>query len=349
MGTAVHLAAALSEGRVPRAAAMGRISGFLMAAACALAQPAWAETSPAADPIVTLLQKVQTAARENDYSGVFTYQQGSVMQSTRVVHVIDGTGERELLDMLDGPAREFVRHNDTVQCLIPEKKLVILQRRRGDRFPGLLLGDGKEIPAHYEARVGKDPNRVAGRECTMLELVPKDKVRYGFRFCIDTASNLLLKAQTLGLHHQVVDQVSFTSLLIGPGISADQLASRWKTQDWRVLEAPMVSIDLKKMGWRIPAPAGFQTVTQVSRLMKADRQVNQLVLSDGLSAISVFIEPMDRAHKIAPPKGAVHKGAMNIFGTRIGDHWLTAIGEVPVDTLRDIAQHAEYVPLIAPR
>jgi sigma-E factor negative regulatory protein RseB len=36
---------------------------------------------------------------------------------------------------------------------------------------------------------------------------------------------------------------------------------------------------------------------------------------------------------------------MNIFRTRIGDHWLTTLGEVPAQTLREIAERTEYVPL----
>lgn len=320
------------------------LAGTLAGSCAAAAEPAGGE-----DSVIAVLQKVQDAARANDYAGVFTYQEGALLQSTRVVHMVDGTGERELLDTLDGPPREFIRHNEQVQYLIPEKKLIVMLPRRGDRFPGVLLGDGKSIPAHYTLERESREARVAGRECHILELRPRDAARYGYRLCADTATSLLLKAQTLNPHREVIDQVSFTSLRVGHGISADELNSRWKTQGWQVHRASVQPVDLSRQGWRIPAPPGFQAVTQVTRSMRAGRRVSQLVLSDGLAAISVFIEPMGSAHDAVPPKGAVHKGAMNIFGTRIGDHWLTAIGEVPVDTLRGIAQGTEYVPLIAPQ
>jgi sigma-E factor negative regulatory protein RseB len=322
-----------------------------MAVACALAQPVRAaEPSQAAqDATFALLQKMQAAARQLDYSGVFTYQQGPSMQSTRVVHVVDGTGERERVEMLDGVPREFVRHNDAVQCLIPDKKLVIMQSRRGDRFPGLLINEGKHIPANYSVKTGVTPNRIAGRQCTMIELTPKDHHRYGYRFCADTQTNLLLKAQTLSIHGSVIDQISFSTLSIGNKISPDQLSPPWDTKGWQVLHTSMEPINLAKMGWRIPAPAGFVDITQVSRPMKTGKHVNQLVLSDGLAAISVFIEPFDHVHKQALPKGAVRKGALNIYGTRIGDHWFTVVGEVPSGTLRDIAIHTEYVPLASPK
>src|SRR3546814_12406649 len=96
------------------------------------------------------------------------------------------------------------------------------------------------------------------------------------------------------------------------------------------------------MGWRSPAPAGFVDSTERQRPRRAGKKVNQLVLSDGLAAISVFIEPFDKAHKQALPKGAARKGALNIYGTRIGDHWFTVVGEVPAQTLQDIAKRTEY-------
>jgi sigma-E factor negative regulatory protein RseB len=347
-------AAYLRRGAVLRAhqAAAGRhCLPLLLALAGVLAGPCAAAAEPGgdADSLIAVLQKVQNAARSTDYAGVFTYQEGAQLQSTRVVHMVDGTGERELLDTLDGPPREFIRHNEQVQYLIPEKKLIVMLPRRADQFPGVLLGDGKSIPANYTLTREDPETRVAGRECHMLELRPRDAARYGYRLCTDAATSLLLKAQTLSPQREVVDQVSFTSLRVGQGISSDELNSRWKTKGWQVHRASVRPVDLSKQGWRIPAPPGFQAITQVTRSMRAGRQVSQLVLSDGLAAISVFIEPTGPAHAAVPPKGAVHKGAMNIFGTKIGDHWLTAIGEVPVDTLRGIAQGTEYVPLIAPQ
>ena len=53
----------------------------------------------------TLLQQVQQAARELDYSGVFSYSNSAGVQTMRLVHVIDGKGERERLESLDGPER----------------------------------------------------------------------------------------------------------------------------------------------------------------------------------------------------------------------------------------------------
>ncbi|MDS1140957.1 MucB/RseB C-terminal domain-containing protein [Pusillimonas sp. SM2304] len=320
---------------------------LLVAAACLMMQPALAaqEQPPAAGQTLQMLQKIQAAARELDYSGIYTYQQGAMMLSSRIVHMVDGTGERERLELLDGEPREFLRHNETTQCLIPAKKLIVMERRRGDRFPALILGAGQSIPDHYDVDVQPSPHRIANRECTVIELRPKDGHRYGYRLCADTKTHLLLKAQTISPEHGLIDQISFNSLQIGDKVAPEQLASSWNTKGWQVLETPMSPVDLSKNGWRIPFPSGFEPITQVSRPMTPGRKVSQLVLTDGLAAISVFIEPYSPDRRGPPANGMASAGAMNIFQARIGDHWLTALGEVPADTLRSIAEHTEYVPL----
>ncbi|MFJ1301291.1 MucB/RseB C-terminal domain-containing protein [Pseudomonadota bacterium AL_CKDN230030165-1A_HGKHYDSX7] len=304
----------------------------------ALAQSA----PPPADP-VQLLADIQQAARKQDYAGVFMYQQGEVIQSSRLVHVVDGTGERERLEILDGQPREYLRHNDDVQCLVPEHKTVLLERRRGDRFPGLLLGDPADLTKHYTIRAEEKLHRVADRECRLITVEPRDGLRYGYRLCADVKTNLLLKAQTFDPGRGVIEQVSFSSIRLGSDVDPAQLTSRWNIRDWKVVEMTMKPVDLAAQGWRIPAPQGFLAVMQVARHI-GKGTVSQVVLSDGLAAISVFIEPYDPGRHQHPPAGLIQRGAINIYGTRIADFWLTALGEVPVTTLEQLAQGTEYVP-----
>ncbi|VFR19085.1 Sigma factor RpoE negative regulatory protein RseB precursor [plant metagenome] len=301
------------------------------------------------DESVMLLARIQDAARTLDYSGVFTYQQGEFIQSSRVTHVIDGTGERERLEVLDGQPREYLRHNDEVQCLIPEKKTVLLERRRGDRFPGLLLGDPAALTAHYDIRAEDKLHRVAGRECQLVRIEPRDDRRYGYKLCADTRTHLLLKAQTLSTDRGVVEQVAFTSLRLGADVQPALLKTEWSTRDWTVIEPDLKTVDLAAKGWRIPAPPGFDIKMQVARLMGKREAVSQLVLTDGLAAISVFIEPYNNAHQSEQPRGLVRSGPINVYGTRIADFWVVFLGEVPPATLQQLAEATEYVPLAAPQ
>lgn len=324
-----------------------RRSCFL-ALACVLAQPVWAADAPAAGnaDVIQLLKKMQIAARQLDYAGVFMYQQGTAMQSNRVTHVVDGTGERERLEVLDGPAREFLSYNDVVQCLVPEKKLVLIEQRHGEQFPGVLIGKGKQVSDFYTLKTYPGVNRIAGHSCTAVDLVPNDDYRYGYSFCIDTKTSLLIKSQTWH-GNELIDQIAFASLQIGSSVPAAQVNSSWNTRDWSIVEAPIKQVDLGAQGWRIALPPGFESIAQVSRPMGTGKSVKQLVMSDGLAAISVFLEPYDPSRSGLLPNGPARRGAMNVFGARIGDHWLTAIGEVPELSLRELVERTEYVPAAA--
>lgn len=291
------------------------------------------------------LQQTQQAARNSDYAGIFTYQQGANMQSSRIVHVVDGTGERERLVVLDGEPREFIRHNDTVQCLVPAKELVLIEKHRMDRFPGVLLGENHDLDAHYVLQVHDSRQRVAGHECVPVDILPRDEFRYGYRFCVDPKSKLLIKAQTVTSDGDVVNQIAFTSLQQGSAVKADELETSWDMRNWRKVQVATQTVDVAELGWRVVLPPGFHHNTQVSRPMKSGKPVMQIVVTDGLAAISVFIEQFEPSQDSrAMPKGPARNGAMNIYGARIGDHWLTAIGEVPVATLHQLVEHIEYVP-----
>ena len=63
-----------------------------------------------------------------------------------------------------------------------------------------------------------------------------------------------------------------------------------------------------------------------------DMPIEHLVYSDGLAAISVFIEPRDEKKK-AKMKGATGMGAVHAFRAVVDDHQVTVVGEVPAATV----------------
>ncbi|GAA4338578.1 MucB/RseB C-terminal domain-containing protein [Pigmentiphaga soli] len=318
---------------------------ILFALACALAAQAQAQTAahdtppdPAAS--VALLQRIQTAAQRLDYTGVFTYQQGPALQSSRVTHMADAKGEYERLEVLDGQPLEFLRNNDEIQCLIPSRRAILVEQRTArDRFPGLMLGSAQQLLGQYDVSVEPEPERVADRDCQVISLDPKDDSRYGYRLCADTDSGLLLRAQTLAPQEEVIEQVAFTSVQIG-GIDRKQLKPRWSTAGWKVVRTNLIPTDLAAAGWSVGEPAGFTRITQVQRSMGGKPNVKQVMLSDGLAAISVFIEPFSPSHpqQVGPgPRGAIH-----VVGRRLGDYWITVLGEVPLATIQQVADSIQY-------
>ena len=266
--------------------------------------------------------------------------------------MFDGTYSHERIQTLDGKPREYIRRrsaaSDQVQCLIPEtRRIVIEQRNVEESFPGLSSASPEEILERYTLKLG-DVERVAGIECQMLTLEPKDNARYGYRLWVDRASGLLLRAQTLNERREVIEQIAFTDVRIGERIDRAKLRPAWSTEGWSVERSDYRKADLSQHGWLVPAPAGFRKTREVARRIGGSDAM-QAVFSDGLATVSVFIEP----HSLlsAPAAGSQvpsAAGALQIhgptyaFSRRVGDSLVTVVGEVPPSTVRSVAGSVEF-------
>ncbi|MBK8018385.1 MAG: MucB/RseB C-terminal domain-containing protein [Betaproteobacteria bacterium] len=302
---------------------------------CLAASTALADALPQADAL-NWLQRIATAARQLNYAGTFVYQQGDTVETSRIVHVMDGTNEIERLETLDGPRREVVRNNEIVFTYHPDSKSFRVDRRRPRRtFPQILPDQLTAVTDHYHVKKA-DVERVADHDAQTLILEPKDSMRYGHKFWADANTGLLLKAKMIGERGQVIEQFAFTQVQIGGQISRQLL------QPSMPLPAPGPSQDASQESaaaeseWVIKSPpAGFRKIVEVRRAKDSapPAYVTHMVLSDGLAAISVFIEPARQ--KVA--EGLVQRGAINIYTRVLGDQRITVLGEAPAVTVVTIA------------
>jgi sigma-E factor negative regulatory protein RseB len=186
----------------------------------------------------------------------------------------------------------------------------------------------------YRLRVG-GVERVAGVECRVLTLEPLDALRYGHWLCAERNTGLLLKAKTLDAEQRPMEQLAFTDLRIGDRVDRSQLRSPWVTEGWRVEPTDIVMAEPQTPVWQVGSVSGFRQLRAVTRRMsdgEASRSALQVVLTDGLASLSVFVE-------LATDDGAqveasqVH-GTLSAYSRRAGDVLVTAIGEVPLATVR---------------
>ena len=289
------------------------------------------------------LKRIQQAAHHLNYAGVFAYQQGGLIESSLIVHQFDGKDERERIELLNGAPREYLRLNQDVQSLIPEERTVLREKQRVDRFPALLLANEQALDTNYSVRDLPQNLRIAGRPCQLVDVIAKDAHRYSYRLCVDTESQLLLKAQTVNHHGVVIEQVAFTQVSIGQEVTPQMLAPSWSTDGWAQVDVPQKEVDLKAQGWRVVPPPGYAISTQVTREFADQKHVQQMVLSDGLATISIFIEPYLNERSEYKPQGAAQMGSVNIYGIKVANFWLTVLGEVPAATLEQLAQSIQYV------
>ena len=294
------------------------------------------------------LNRIHAAAENEDYEGTFVFQRGGLIQSSRIVHVAERHGdEYERLESLDGRPRTMLRHNDDVYTFIPERKLCIVDQRQSKiTFPSLVGPDSSAVLDVYVPQL-LGVEQVAGVDSQVIQLDPKDHYRFGYKLWADMRTGLLLRAQTLGPDGHVLEQIAFSQIKIGSDTDHNSIAAGIRNlAGWQVIHGATSAVDMNAQGWTIkPDVAGFKEIRQLRRPMApfasggAPVEVDQAVFSDGLTAISVFVEPGEKG---ARKEGFGSNGATHIMITRMGNFWITLLGEVPLDTLREFAATIKY-------
>ncbi len=287
-----------------------------------------------------LLESIEAAAQHEDFVGTVVVQRGDEVDASRVVHVFDGKRSHERVLTLDGQPREFIRTGDTVRCLYPQRQRVVIRHEDLRDFPAFAHPGAKIILRHYILhRVGAD--RVAGVACNVVELVPRDRLRYGYRLCVDPTTGLLFKAQTLNGSGAVLEQIAFTDVHVGGPIDPALLNPSWPTTGWAVEQAPTRATALRQEGWHVTAPSGFHRLAEVVRRLvgagsaDSSRSALQAVYSDGLATISVFIEPGAPVSGTLP---AEQRGPVAAVSRQVDDARVTVVGDVPPTTAESVAE-----------
>lgn len=272
------------------------------------------------------LKTAAFAGHQTNYSGVFVYQYGNHVETSRISHVVETDSEYEKLESLDGPKREIIRHHGQVWCY-QNHKMVQVDSQQAGRFPFLLPDQLAALNENYQAKeLGTD--RVAGYKAQVVLYQPRDSLRYAHKIWVHTESGLLLKSAVLNEKNQVVEQYAFTELKIGGDIDRSWVVSSAALPGFG-RNKPVQSKPVVNSGWVVDAlPGGFKKTMEIMRPMRGKHApVSQLVFSDGLSAISVFIEPADADED--DNEGLTSRGAVNLYHKVVDKHLYNVVGEVP--------------------
>lgn len=291
------------------------------------------------------LKKIADSSRTVSYSGTFAYQHGKRVETSRVVHYVNQAGGVfEKLETLDGPPREVVRANDHVTAYLPDAKLVLVERRSTRHLPVMLPEKLSDLNSQYEVQK-LEVDRVGGFECQWVAVAPKDKLRYGRKFCAELESGLPLRAQVYNERSEVIESFGFSQLSLGGKFSRDQVTSKYEqraqTQKWRIDRSALDVVEqASDTGWAVNnLPAGYRKSMEVKRtIVGRPVAMPHLVYSDGLTAISVFIEPKVRELSAKP---LISQGAVHIYKRAHGEFVVTVLGEAPAATVMQIGNSME--------
>ncbi|MEO7245589.1 MAG: MucB/RseB C-terminal domain-containing protein [Rubrivivax sp.] len=329
------------------------VAGFVPFAAAAPPVTSGAGAAPSLDG-PAWLTRINGAAGGLNYRGtmVFTADNG-VVSSSKVAHLCVGEEVYERLQALDGQLHRVYRHNETVRTVWPLRRLVVVEPKAV--APGLVSTRRRVEPRalrHYTLKV-LGTSHVAGRTARQLLLEPTDELRFVQRLWADEASGLLLRADVVGADGRVLESSAFTEVEVGGPGSPKELLEGMAPPAYEVLPSQREAVDWAAQGWALREPVpGFELQGCVRRPApsapgRAEMHALQAVFSDGMSYVSIFIEPYGEQRH--PQALAAGFGAMHTVMQRVGDHWITAIGEVPRRTLeRFIGALERRVPAAGP-
>jgi sigma-E factor negative regulatory protein RseB len=284
------------------------------------------------------LRKMQSATQRLSYVGTFVYQNAGRTETSRITRYVDAAGDIEKLEVMNGVPREIVRTRDTVRCYLPESRVVKVDRRIERDFPALLPEHIHALARHYDISLG-ETQRIAGVDCQTVLLQPKDNLRYGYRLYADVNNGMLMRADTVDAAGQNVEQFMFTQLTLG-NVTRDMVRPRHGQKDWRIEDAGAAPARLAGWGLATELP-GFQKITELKRRLGETRAAGQMVFSDGLAAVSVFIEPLE-SRRERTATGLASMGAIHIYTREVANHMVTVVGDAPAVSVQRIADAVEY-------
>jgi sigma-E factor negative regulatory protein RseB len=324
---------------------------------CALVGALLTVPARGADDPRAWLEKMNKALSSRNYDGTFFHISGGRVETMRIVHRVRSGRVTERLQSLDGSGREFVRANDELTCYLPDQHTVLVEPRQ-DRGPflGSLPQFDSTVSDFYRIEALPETH-ILGRAVKGVAVNPKDQFRFGYRLWLDEKTAMPLRTQLCDSHGQVIEQILFARLDMPENIPDSDLAPTVHTDGMRwVRQGPSGDATSAALAaYRASQlPPGFRlTIQGAQTLGDAASPASHLVYSDGLATVSVFVEEQtvtvtgvvtsgdSQAQPSptpqSPMQGLARVGSGYAYSTVVQGHQVTAVGEVPAQTVESIA------------
>lgn len=310
------------------------VAGWLLLWAALFAAPVRAD-----DDAREWLTRMNEALAGRNYEGEFLHLSNGRVEKMRILHRASGGRVAERLVSLSGSGREIIRNESEILCYLPDQRRVLVESRH-ERGPllGTLPKFDASLEANYRLETVGRARSVIGRNARIVAVVPRDAYRFGYRLWIDEETRMPVRTDLVDAQGNVLEQVLFTELTLGdaPPDSALRPAVRPDGYAW-VRQGRGGTPASEPVAWRFSRlPPGFRLSSSgLQQLPGADRPVTHLVVSDGLASVSVFVEAPVPGHAANEGQGRV--GAAFAYSKGVAGHQVTAVGEVPPQTLQYIA------------
>ena len=287
-----------------------------------------------------ILEKSAKASQQLNYEGVFHSQSSSESNSTHVIHANIDNKEYCLLKMLDGAPNEVFCSGDMVY-VTSQDGLLIKKRKNQFLFPSVLPSDIKHLKKNYQLSFG-EKKRVADRMAQHIELKAKDNLRFNYHIWIDDKNLLPLKLIVTNNKNQPIEQSTFTTIAFSEVIDKDIFEKNINLSKVYVSKNKFIENYVSNKFWNLKdLPSGFKEVDLISRRVNGLNLLDyQIIFSDGLAYVSLFIRPITRGTE--PKEGTVAIGPTNISARYQDGYQIMSVGMVPPETVNTISGAIEF-------
>jgi sigma-E factor negative regulatory protein RseB len=265
---------------------------------------------------------------------------------------------RERLVSLDGSGREFIRNGSELACYLPDKRTVIIEKR-ADQNP--MLGNLPKFDdastAFYDITEDRR-TRLNRRDTRVISVKPTDNYRYGYKLWIDEETAMPVRTQLCDRGGRVIEQLVLAGdLRVNTNIPDTAFNPEVSPEGFQRIEGgPRVVQQQPQPGnpaslWEAQGPPGFRMMLRGAQVMPgSDDTVAHLVLSDGLTSVSVFVRSYTSAQPDdSAPAATGQMGSTSAFSRWIDKHTkATVVGEVPPQTVESIANSVKSSSTSAP-
>ncbi len=309
----------------------GRILKYILLALVGACSTAVAQEDPH-----VWLDRMANATQTLDYEGTVIRIEEGRAEALKVVHSVSDGVIRERVVAQEGNGLEIIRNGNEVHCILPESKSVLVEEWNDQSTLFSTLPTGRIRTGNQYDLVVVREDRVAGRSALMLALRPHDEFRYEHRVWLDIETGFPLQTQLIGDDGQWLEQVKFADISLGTEVLSSALAPSYSTEDFRWLTSPRreaTPVDVSGLHGE-DLPPGFRVMSAQEELLPGSEEpVTHIMYGDGLASVSVFIS----AHSGEADPESSRIGASSTYSYVVGNHRVTAVGDVPEVTVESIA------------
>ena len=295
------------------------------------------------------LLRISEAAKTSNYQGTVVYRGEDMLETFRVTHRNQDGVERERVQSLSGEPRDVLKQDGKTICLLPKSRRMSTEHPTPQGlFPGLTADKLQHLRQLY-AFDDLGTQRVAGRNCRGIAITPRDQYRYGYEVWADADTAVPLKVNLIGRDGGLLEQMMFTEVQFPERIpdTAFALAGEPpRPSPARAPRAQTASIPTTLAGLQRLPPGYHVTLRDVRTLANGRGTVEHVLLSDGLSAISIFSTRGAAAAKRF--QGVSQMGAVHAYGRTVGSLQITVVGEAPRETVKLVGDSYQPVDLPVP-